>query len=64
MFLIRSVSTKTFPGESFDWQCIEEIVAAVVSPVCRLGHHRINPSRAVRASRTLTVSRSHQAMEV
>jgi hypothetical protein len=31
--LIRLVSTKAFPGETFDRQSIEEVVAAVVSPV-------------------------------
>ena len=31
--LIGQVSAKTFPGEAFDRQRIEKIVAAVVSPV-------------------------------
>jgi len=33
LFLIGNVSAKAFPREAFDRQSIEEIVAAVVSPV-------------------------------
>ena len=51
MFLIGTASAKAFPGEPFDRQSIEEVVAALVSPVRCIRLHRINSPRGARKSK-------------